>query len=207
MNIYEKLLNIQNELKAPKNLYNKFGDYNYRSAEGILEAVKPLCHKYKAVLRMTDELEEKGTAIYLKAIAELIDVERETYSPEDHYAIGAQAYARIPDMKKGMDVAQLSGAASSYARKYALNALFAIDDNKDSDGLPPENETRYVKTEGDETLLLYPTFDDAQKFKTPQKWLRISGFNLTQCNYALAKKEYAEAEETLKAKLGTLESR
>lgn len=149
MNIYEKLLNIQHELKAPKNCRNTFGNYNYRSAEGILEALKPLCFKYKAVLRMTDEIVDIGGKLFVKAVGELIDVEVSNPTPDSIFAIGAQGWAQIPDGKKGMDLAQVTGAASSYARKYCLNALFAIDDTKDSDALPPD-EPKHEETKGTE---------------------------------------------------------
>ena len=153
MNIYEKLLNIQHELKAPKNCRNTFGNYNYRSAEGILEALKPLCFKYRAVLRMTDEIVDIGGKLFVKAIAELIDIEISNPSADTIFAIGSQGWAQIPDGKKGMDLAQVTGAASSYARKYCLNALFAIDDTKDSDALPPD-EPKHEETKGTENWRL-----------------------------------------------------
>lgn len=153
MNIYEKLLMIQHELKAPKNCRNTFGHYNYRSAEGILEALKPLCFKYKAVLRMTDEIVDIGGKLFVKAVGELIDVEVSNPTPDSIFAIGAQGWAQIPDGKKGMDLAQVTGAASSYARKYCLNALFAIDDTKDSDALPPD-EPKHEETKGTENWRL-----------------------------------------------------
>lgn len=155
MNIYEKLLNIQHELKAPKNCRNTFGNYNYRSAEGILEALKPLCFKYKAVLRMTDEIVDIGGKLFVKAVGELIDVEVSNPTPDSIFAIGAQGWAQIPDGKKGMDLAQVTGAASSYARKYCLNALFAIDDTKDSDALPPDEPKHLEEIKGTENWRLY----------------------------------------------------
>lgn len=127
MTIYEKLSAIQSELKAPKSQYNLFGKYNYRNCEDILEAVKPLCGKYKAVCTIGDEVTLIGERYYIKATARLIDVE----SPADK--IENTAYAREEAEKKGMDGSQVTGASSSYARKYALNGLFAIDDTKDSD--------------------------------------------------------------------------
>lgn len=127
MTIYEKLSAIQSELKAPKSQYNSFGKYNYRNCEDILEAVKPLCGKYKAVCTIGDEVTLIGERYYIKATARLIDVE----SPADK--IENTAYAREEAEKKGMDGSQVTGASSSYARKYALNGLFAIDDTKDSD--------------------------------------------------------------------------
>lgn len=126
ISIFSKLLSIQNELKAPKNQYNKFGKYNYRSCEDILEAIKPLCLKYGAVLLVDDCVEQVGERFYIKAKASLIDIETE----QEIYAC---AYARESENKKGMDSAQVTGATSSYARKYALNGLFCIDDTKDVD--------------------------------------------------------------------------
>lgn len=126
ISIFSKLLSIQNELKAPKNQYNKFGKYNYRSCEDILEAIKPLCLKYGAVLLVDDYVEQVGERFYIKAKASLIDIETEQ-------KIYACAYARESENKKGMDSAQVTGATSSYARKYALNGLFCIDDTKDVD--------------------------------------------------------------------------
>ena len=121
-----KLMNIQQELKAPKGQYNSFGKYAYRSCEDILEAVKPLLRKEKVVLTISDELQYIGNRYYIKATVTLIDTESEA-------TISNSAYAREEETKKGMDGSQITGASSSYARKYALNGLFGIDDNKDSD--------------------------------------------------------------------------
>lgn len=126
MVIMEKLLNIQNELKAPKGQYNSFGKYKYRSCEDILEAVKPLLEKYKVVLTISDELEYIGERYYIKATAILEDTEGEGIASNT-------SYAREEETKKGMDGSQITGTASSYARKYALNGLFLIDDTKDAD--------------------------------------------------------------------------
>lgn len=120
----EILNKIQCELKAPKTQVNKFGGYHYRSCEDILEAVKPLLEKYEAVLNISDEIVLIGTRYYIKATA--------TLRVKDA-SISTNAYARECESKKGMDEAQLTGATSSYARKYALNGLFAIDDEKDAD--------------------------------------------------------------------------
>ena len=123
MTIYEKLAIIQQELKAPKNQYNSFGKYKYRSCEDILESVKPLCACHKTVLILTDCIECIGGRNYIKATATLHDLESET-------SVCTNSYAREDETKKGMDSAQISGCASSYARKYALNGLFNIDDSK-----------------------------------------------------------------------------
>lgn len=128
MNIYEKLSDIQNELKAPKGQFNKFGGYKYRSCEDILEAVKPICRKNKATLILSDTLENIGERYYIKATATLYDIEH-----QENNSISNTAYAREEENKKGMDGSQITGTASSYARKYALNGLFNIDDTKDAD--------------------------------------------------------------------------
>ncbi len=120
------IVKIQEELKAPKNQRNNFGNYNYRSAEDIIEAVKPIAHKYEMYLNISDEVVEIGGRIYVKATAS-IRIENGTIVA---FAIG---WAREEETKKGMDGAQITGAASSYARKYALNGLLAIDDTKDAD--------------------------------------------------------------------------
>lgn len=121
MNALQK---IQTELKAPKSLYNSFGKYNYRSAETILEAVKPLLAQYGAQLTLSDEIIAVNDRIYVKATASITDGTE---------TVEVTAFAREPDEKKGMDSSQITGTASSYARKYALNGLFLIDDTKDAD--------------------------------------------------------------------------
>lgn len=129
----ENLTKIQTELKAPKNQYNKFGGYNYRSAEDILEAVKPLLLKYGAELTICDEICEIGGRIYVKAVCKY---------REGNDGVTVNAYAREPENKKGMDDSQITGTASSYARKYALNGLFLIDDTKDADTNAYYEQTR-----------------------------------------------------------------
>lgn len=117
-------MTIQSNLKAPKGQYNNFGKYKYRSCEDILESVKPLLSQHDCALVITDDIVMLGERIYVKATAKLI-------SGSEH--IESSAFAREEDTKKGMDSSQVTGAASSYARKYALNGLFCIDDTKDSD--------------------------------------------------------------------------
>ena len=126
MKLKEKLINIQQELKAPKGQYNSFGKYKYRSCEDILEAVKPLLERYKVCLTISDEVTEVGSRIYVKATANLFDAEG-----DERYT--NVAWAREDEAKKGMDGSQITGTASSYARKYCLNGLFLIDDTKDAD--------------------------------------------------------------------------
>ena len=122
-----KLVKIQAELKAPKNQTNNFGKYKYRSAEDIIEAVKPILFKNNCALLISDEIVQVSDRIYVRATAMLIDENNE------ELPIQVYGWAREEEVKKGMDAAQITGSASSYARKYALNGLFAIDDTKDSD--------------------------------------------------------------------------
>lgn len=124
VSIYEKLRAVQVELHAPKNQVNKFGGYNYRSAEDILEAVKPVLASHGLTLIVSDEVVQIGDRIYVAATATVFDGQA---------SVSAVGMAREPAEKRGMDLAQLTGATSSYARKYALNGLFAIDDSKDAD--------------------------------------------------------------------------
>ena len=126
MNIYEKLMTIQSDLNCPKTLHNKFGNYYYRSAETILEALKPLLKEVNCTLRLCDNVVLVGENTYIEASAILTDC-------ETGETITNTAYAREEMNKKGMDASQITGSCSSYARKYALNGLFAIDDVKDSD--------------------------------------------------------------------------
>ena len=132
MNIIEKLSAMQRELLAPKTQFNSFGKYSYRSCEDILEALKPLMKKYKTAVVLTDRVECIGGRVYVIATARVLDTE---VPPENdgYMAISAEAMAREPEEKKGMDESQITGTASSYARKYALNGLFAIDDVQDAD--------------------------------------------------------------------------
>ena len=120
----EKLVKIQNELKAPKNQFNAFGKYKYRNQEDILEAVKPLLYKHGLSLTITDEIHQVGDLIYVQAEAVITDGEN---------YVSTTAQAGIDPNRKGMDIAQSFGSSSSYARKYALNGLFLIDDTKDAD--------------------------------------------------------------------------
>ena len=146
--MYQKIINIQQKLKAPKTQRNNFGNYNYRSCEDILEAVKPLLEENKCFLVITDEIINLGNRYYVKATAKINN---------DDGALIAEnnGIAREEESKKGMDGSQITGASSSYARKYALNGLFGIDDTKDSD---------YTNTTVDEVKA---TFSQAKEIKTP----------------------------------------
>jgi len=131
--VFDKLIDVQAELKAPKGQYNSFGKYNYRSVEDIQEAAKPVLKAHGLALTITDALVDIGGRPFIKAIASVCD-------PEDGTHHEVEAYAAIDFNKKGMDASQVCGSASSYARKYALGGLFLLDDNKDPDSMePPKN--------------------------------------------------------------------
>lgn len=138
MNVYEKLLEVQTRLVVGKTKYNKFADFNYRSADDILEAIKPIISEVKASVILTDSIEEYGGLRYIKATAKFID----TKTGE---SIETYGYAREITDKKKMDDAQMTGSTSSYARKYALNGLLILDDNKDPDSMEHE-ETKNTAT-------------------------------------------------------------
>ena len=150
----KELIAIQSELKAPKNQKNKFGNYMYRSAEDILEAVKPLLKKYSCHLTISDEMVALGERYYVKATA--------TIAKDGNYE-STTAYAREEESKKGMDASQLTGSTSSYARKYALNGLFCIDDTKDSD---------FTNTHGEETKAVNPKIQIDNDLKESFKVLK-----------------------------------
>jgi hypothetical protein len=153
---------MQCELKAPKNQRNTFGGYNYRSLEDVAEAIKPLEDKYNVAVTLSDEIVEVGGRIYVKATATL-------HHCESGESISVSAYARESESKKGMDDAQITGSASSYARKYALNGLFMIDDTKDPDA---------TNTHGKEAPAPAPASDIAKKIanaKTRSELSKIMG--------------------------------
>jgi hypothetical protein len=139
----KELVQIQAELKAPKNQENKFGGYKYRSAEDILEAAKKVMCKYNCYLTVSDNIEMVGSRVYVTATATLTNAEGKSVS--------TKAYAREEETKKGMDAAQITGSASSYARKYALNGLFCIDDTKDPDATNTHGQ-EVVRVSGKELM-------------------------------------------------------
>lgn len=155
MNIYGKLAAIQQELKAPKDKKNTYGGYNYRSAEGILEALKPVLARHEATVVLTDELVQVGDRYYVKATAAL-------WSTTDTDVVTANGWAREAEVKKGMDDSQITGTASSYARKYALNALLLIDDTKDADTDEYQKETHPEKISADQKKTILALADLAR---------------------------------------------
>src|SRR6056297_2638097 len=201
--IREKLMNIQSELKAPKGQMNKFGGYKYRSCEDIIETVKQLLKKNNCILTLSDELINLGDRYYVQATATLSDVKEDD-------RIVTKALAREDENKKGMDKAQITGSASSYARKYALNGLLGIDDTKDSDATNDHGKSnskskskpkKVKKISEDEILeiekLLSDTKSDKDKFL---KWLK-SKFNASKIE-DLAQVDYAKVVSALSKKKG-----
>lgn len=171
---------IQSELKAPKGQFNSFGKYKYRSCEDIVEAVKPVLKKYNFALIITDELVLIGERYYIKATAVITN---------GTISYNASAYAREEESKKGMDASQITGSASSYARKYALNGLFAIDDTKDADsGQPEKDEISDEKRMYLLTLLENTTYEERQKEQLAIKIENIKN-----------EKDYEKAFTTLQA--------
>ncbi|WP_331495934.1 ERF family protein [Peptacetobacter sp.] len=147
LNVYQKLNKVQTELKAPKNQYNDFGRYHYRSCEDILEGLKPLLKEIGVIVLLSDSVEFIEGRYYVKARAQFVDTDTAE-------KIEVSAMAREEENKKGMDSSQITGSASSYARKYALNGLFAIDDTKDSDATNDgsQSNTQAQKSSNDYTI-------------------------------------------------------
>lgn len=156
--MYQKLMEIQTKIKAPKNLYNSFGKYKYRNAEGICEAVKPYLEEMKCSLVLSDEIIAVCDRVYVKATATLTDT-------ETLESVSVSAMAREADEKKGMDESQITGTASSYARKYALNGLFLLDDTKDADSDEHHTEVEEKKKRAKEEETHENEVKDISKMK------------------------------------------
>ena len=178
-NVYTKLVEVQSKLKAPKSQFNKFGNYAYRNCEDILEALKPILNQVKAVVNISDEVVLIGERYYIKATVKFID-------GETGDVIEASTMAREEESKKGMDSSQLTGSTSSYARKYALNGLFAIDDTKDSDT---------TNTHGKDNVT---TLSEAQ-LKRMYAIGYKAGFNKETIDLNIKKKYNKEAKDMTKA--------
>lgn len=185
----KELIEIQRELKAPKSQTNSFGKYKYRSLEDILEALKPIMSKHKCFLVINDEIILVGDRYYIKATA--------TLHSDEGQSISSTAFAREDIDKKGMDLSQLTGATSSYARKYALNGLFAIDDTKDADATnehgevqrpQPQAPRRINQVEGETIMaLIEKTNSDIEKLCNAYKVSSIGEMVLTQYQDAVKK--------------------
>lgn len=187
-----KLIKIQKELKAPKGQFNKFGNYKYRSCEDILEAVKPLCAEEGVQLTISDEIVMIGERYYVKATATVTDGSE---------SASVTAYAREEETKKGMDSSQITGATSSYARKYALNGLFCIDDTKDAD-----TDEFTEKTRGSEKKKAAPKSNELTYREKLIIYLKESGLS-----FAEVAKDYGlngqTTEERFKEVLDDLEGK
>lgn len=207
MNIYEKLLKTQVELKAPKGQYNSFGKYKYRSCEDILEALKPVLDKLKLTLFISDEIVEVGGSYklekkeetvetvgrkYVKATITLVNTEK----PDEQ--IKVSALAREEEIKKGMDGSQITGASSSYARKYALNGMFMIDDTKDSNSTNTHGKEEKTEAERKkEAIEAINKLADTEE-KTEKVFDMIAKFNknsLLDCTPEELKKVYTEIKK------------
>ena len=192
MNIYEKLLKAQVELKAPKGQYNSFGKYKYRSCEDILEALKPVLDKFKLTLFIKDDVIEVNTRNYVKATIVLVNIEK----PDE--IIETSALAREEETKKGMDGSQITGASSSYARKYALNGMFMIDDTKDSDSTNTHGKEEKTEAERKkEAIEAINKLADTEE-KTEKVFDMIAKFNknsLLDCTPEELKKLYTEIKK------------
>ena len=194
MSVYEKLSKVQTELKAPKGQYNNFGKYKYRSCEDILEAVKPLNAKHGVVLTIGDEVVEISNRFYVKATAVFVDI-------ESGEKIINTALAREDDSKKGMDGSQITGTASSYARKYCLNGLYCIDDTKDADTdeyraqqeRKPQ-ERQYVKVVNGRTAVI----------NSNGEYVDIENLTVEQLEKTLKMKQFAAAHEAIRRLLGEI---
>lgn len=194
MGIVEKLFNIQQELRAPKNQRNNFGGYNYRSCEDILEAVKPLLKANNCTLTISDELVNIGERYYIRATATLTDAENR----DDYYS--NIAYAREPESKKGADESQITGACSSYARKYALNGLFCIDDVKDADATnthgkeEPKAEGEVKKASAKQIELINKLIKDKETMLKYYGVAKIEDLTLEQASQVISSKSKKEGK-------------
>ena len=186
MTVYAKLLKVQAELKAPKSQYNSFGKYNYRSCEDILEAVKPICHKYQSVLTLSDDVIELNGRFYVKAIATFTDI-------ETGESVVNNAFAREEDSKKGMDGSQITGTASSYARKYCLNGLFNIDDTKDADTDAYHRQTK--AEEKAETVYVRRENNCTEVLGNNNRWYSLESMNLELLNKVVNDSRYKECHD------------
>lgn len=195
MTIYQKLLEVQAALKAPKGQYNSFGKYKYRSCEDILEAVKPLLKEIGVCLILKDEVEKIETRYYVKATAKFVDIETGEYEE-------GSAYAREDESKKGMDGSQITGTASSYARKYCLNGLFLIDDTKDADTDEYSRQTQNKPAEGE-----HVRFPDGkcEVLAANGKWYNVEALPTDNLLRIVDKPEFTKAHSAITAVINSRE--
>ena len=192
MSVYTKLLNVQSELKAPKSQYNSFGKYKYRSCEDILEALKPILSKNKATIIISDDILFVEGRHYIKATVKFIDT-------ENGETVENSALAREDEIKKGMDSSQITGSVSSYARKYALNGMFAIDDTKDADATNTHGKEVPSRNQSTETKGEFTTMADLTGKLTTKQINRLMAIgkkaNVTEAQILTAiKRDYNKTE-------------
>lgn len=199
MSVYEKLSKVQSELKAPKGQYNSFGKYKYRSCEDILEAVKPLNAKHGVVLTVGDEVVEISNRFYVKATAILVDI-------ESGEKVTNTALAREDDAKKGMDGSQITGTASSYARKYCLNGLYCIDDTKDADTdeYRAQQECKPQKSKPQERQYVKVVNGRTAVINSNGEYVAIENLTVEQLEKTLKIKQFAAAHEAIRRLLGEI---
>lgn len=193
-NIYQKLCYVQRNLKVPKSQFNQFGKYSYRNCEDIQEALKPLMQEVGAALVISDDLIQIGERYYIKSTAVFFDT-------DTGEKISNTAYAREEDVKKGMDASQVTGSTSSYARKYALNGLFCIDDTKDADTLQGQKEPQSKAPEPSKRITEKQAnmiFLELRRTGVGCKQL-LRQYRLTDI-HEMTDKQFAEAIEKLKRK-------
>lgn len=196
MTIYQKLLEVQAALKAPKGQYNSFGKYKYRSCEDILEAVKPLLKEIGVCLILKDEVEKIETRYYVKATAKFVDIETGEYEE-------GSAYAREDESKKGMDGSQITGTASSYARKYCLNGLFLIDDTKDADTDEYSRQTQNKPAEGEHVR--FPDGKTCEVLAANGKWYNVEALPTDNLLRIVDKPEFTKAHSAITAVINSRE--
>ena len=199
MSVYEKLSKVQSELKAPKGQYNSFGKYKYRSCEDILEAVKPLNAKHGVVLTVGDEVVEISNRFYVKATAVFVDI-------ESGEKITNTALAREDDAKKGMDGSQITGTASSYARKYCLNGLYCIDDTKDADTdeYRHQQERKLQESKPQERQYVKVVNGRTAVINSNGEYVDIENLTVEQLEKTLKIKQFAAAHEAIRRLLGEI---
>ena len=210
MNIFEKLSRMQNELKAPKDQKNTYGGFNYRNAEGILQALKPICMKYQVTILLTDSVEVIEGRFFLKSVAELIswDCDGETQGK----VISAPGWAEFPVQKKGMDLAQMTGTASSYSKKRSLESLFALSSEKDSDAYDntdreAEKETAMTKNkakaDAEENWRLLNGNEVEVKLRNGE-WMKLSEMRLAWLEMLMKDERFNDIHDFIQHNIDTI---
>lgn len=172
----KKLIEIQSALKAPKSQFNSFGKYKYRNCEDILEALKPLLHQHNCLLTITDSVKEIAGSRYIEATVTFVDLESQTSENNEPLSVSVSASAGFELERKGMDLSQIFGSASSYARKYALSGLLLIDDTKDADAT---NDHGKAPTKPSQAKSIYKyNVTELAKRQDIADWLHVNGLEV-----------------------------